>query len=112
MPDVLRADQKETTFADPIWRAVVADRLKNRHLLWRVLTVELLRSTHGGTKFRYNFESVVGLLRQKLGRWLQPVKNNGRLWKTLSRDLTDLAEAAIHLDWYVGFPASAGGCCG
>jgi hypothetical protein len=112
MPDVLRADQKETSLIDPFWRTVVADRLKNRHLLWRALTVELLRSARSGTKLRYNFESVVGLLRQKLGRWLQPIKNNGKLWRTLNQDLTKLAEAAIHLDWYVGFTASARRACG
>lgn len=72
-PDTLRADQKETNLHDPLWRPMVANRLKNRHLIWRALTVELLRSARWGTKFRYNFESVVGLLRQKFGRWLRPV---------------------------------------
>jgi hypothetical protein len=94
-------------FADPFWRTVVADRLRNRHLLWRALTVELLRLARGGTKSRYNLESVVGLLRQKLGRWLQPVKN-GEPWTTLDEDVNELAEAAIHLDWYVGLPVSVG----
>jgi hypothetical protein len=106
-PDALRADQREAPHVNPLWRTVVADRLKNRHLLWRTLTVELLRSARGGRRCRYNLESVTGLLRQKLGRWLRPVKNGVR-WKTLDRDVNELAEEAIRLDWYVVFPASAG----
>jgi hypothetical protein len=106
-PDALRADQREHTFGKPLWRTVVADRLKNRHLLWRTLTVELLRSARGGGRCRYSLEFVTGLLRQKLGRWLQPVKNGVR-WKALDRDVNELAEQAIRLDWYVVFPASAG----
>ncbi|KAH6635773.1 hypothetical protein F5144DRAFT_156227 [Chaetomium tenue] len=50
--------------------------------------------------FRYNFESVVGLLRQKFGRWFPPLKNE-EYWKDLNRVITELAEAAIELDWYI-----------
>ncbi|KAK4152711.1 hypothetical protein C8A00DRAFT_34561 [Chaetomidium leptoderma] len=99
-PDALRSDQKETNFLEPLWRPIVADRLKMRPLLWRALTVELLRSARGETS-RYAVESVVGLLREKLGRWLQPVKDGQHRWPTMDRDVNQLAAKAVEVDWYL-----------
>ena len=66
-PDLLRRDQRETNWE--VWQPTVADRLKSRSLLWRELTMQLLRSAHN-EKSRYTAGYVVGLLKEKLGRWL------------------------------------------
>ena len=88
-PDLLRRDQLETCLEN--WQPIVANRLKGRALLWRGLTMHLLRSAHN-EQSRYTTGYVAGLLKEKLGRWLNPP--DATVWDTV-------AKAAVKADWYV-----------
>jgi hypothetical protein len=97
--NALRRDQKETNHAYEScqWRPIVAGRLKARSLLWRALTMELLKSARGETP-RYAVESVVSLLTGKFGRWFQPVKDGRKPWPSVDKHINGLATAAVELD--------------
>jgi hypothetical protein len=80
------------------WRQVMADTLKDRYLLWRALTMDLVRAVHN-QEARYTVEYVAGLLNQKLGPFFQP-EIHGRTRDDLQKNVEELARLAVGLDWY------------
>ncbi len=70
-----------------------AQRVAARCILWRVLTADLLRVV-GKHQARYSVESVEGIIRQALGRWLRPSQK-------LDVDLRRLARVVSEIDWHM-----------
>lgn len=55
------------------WREVMEHRIKGRVLLWRCLTMNLVRLASGITS-RYKVDYVTELITRKLGQWFTPRK--------------------------------------
>ena len=70
-----------------------AQRLAARCILWRSLTADLLRVV-GGHQARYSVDSVVGFIRQAMGRCLKPSQD-------LDADLGRLAKYVVGMDWHM-----------
>ena len=72
--------------------------MKDRYLLWRALTMDMVKAVHN-QEARYTVEYVAGLLNRKLGPFFQP-EIYGRTRDDLQRNVDELARLAVRLDWY------------
>ncbi|KAH6847712.1 hypothetical protein B0I37DRAFT_375687 [Chaetomium sp. MPI-CAGE-AT-0009] len=80
------------------WRELMARRIKGRAMLWRCLTMNLMRIA-SGTSSRYTVDYVTELITRKLGRWITPSDEAGQ--NRLRAELQKLGEWAIKMDWHL-----------
>ncbi|KAK4033803.1 hypothetical protein C8A01DRAFT_39732 [Parachaetomium inaequale] len=98
-PDQVTDYQLDRHLKKGEWRQVMADTLKDRYLLWRALTMDLVRALHK-QEARYTVEYVAGLLNRKLGSYFQP-EIHRRTWDDLQKNVDELARRAVALDWHM-----------
>ncbi|KAK4239027.1 hypothetical protein C8A03DRAFT_32950 [Achaetomium macrosporum] len=80
------------------WRELMENRLKARVMLWRSLTMNLLKLALNKTS-RYTGEYVIQLITRKLGRWFKPYEGVDK--ESLHKDLSELADLVVTFDWRI-----------